>query len=117
MSIERRYSVRHPVDLPVHIRYRRRRFSYAQARNLSEQGMYLEVRALTLPTGTLVELEMDCLDKEWLIPAVVVHHQAGGIGVIFREPQPELYEGLAEAFRPRWPSYRNLNAPGQSSIR
>ncbi|MBK1701651.1 PilZ domain-containing protein [Thiococcus pfennigii] len=97
MSVERRYSKRYAIDLQVQIRYRRRRFSHAWARNLSEQGMYLDVRAVTLPTGTLVELELQCLGREWLIPAIVIHHQGGGIGVMFRDPQDELYRGLIGA--------------------
>lgn len=98
MSVERRYSKRYPIDLQVHILYRRRRFSNARAWNLSEQGMYLDVQAVTLPTGTLVELEFHCLGREWLIPAIVVHHQgSGGIGVMFRDPQRELYRALIGA--------------------
>lgn len=103
MTVERRYSTRYAVDLQVHIVYRRRRFFNARARNLSEQGMYLDVRAITLPTGTLIELELDCLGQAWRIPAVVVHHQARGVGVMFRDPQPELYRGLIDGSTARRP--------------
>ncbi|AGA89471.1 PilZ domain-containing protein [Thioflavicoccus mobilis 8321] len=117
MSVERRYSTRFPVDLRVHILYRRRRFSYARARNLSEQGMYLDVQAVTLPSGTLVDLELQCLGKIWLIPAIVVHHQGGGIGVMFRDPQPELYRGLLENHRVTFPPHRpTAPARKQSSL-
>jgi hypothetical protein len=109
MTVERRYSTRYPVDFQVHILYRRRRFSYSKARNLSEQGMYLDIRAVRLPTGTLVELELHCLGKEWLIPAVVVHHHGGGVGVMFRDPQPELYRGVIE--------HRQLQMPPRSRAR
>ncbi|MCU0834875.1 MAG: PilZ domain-containing protein [Chromatiaceae bacterium] len=94
MSVERRYSARYPVDLPVDIRYRKRRFYSARACNLSTDGMYLQVQALTLPTGTLVELELVCEGSGWLVPAVVVHHDASGVGVMFRDPQPELFQAL-----------------------
>jgi hypothetical protein len=80
----------------VQIGYRKRRFYGAQARNLSVQGMYLTVRNVTLPVGTPVELEMECLGKEWLVEAVVVHGTRSGVGVMFREPQPELYQGLIQ---------------------
>ncbi|MEY6433156.1 PilZ domain-containing protein [Thioalkalicoccus limnaeus] len=96
MSVERRYSTRHPVDFLVYIRYRRRRFSEAAARNLSVQGLYLDVRALTVPTGTFVELEFDCLGREWLLPALVIHRESNGIGIMFCDPQPELYRGVIE---------------------
>ncbi len=94
MTAERRYSARHPIDLKVQILYHGRRFLGAQGRNLSNQGMYLEVRNVTLPTGTLIELELECLGREWLVEAVVAHRCRTGVGVMFREPQPDLYQGL-----------------------
>jgi hypothetical protein len=94
MSVERRYSLRHQIDCSVYIRYRRRRFCRARGRNLCAEGMFLEVQSLTLPTGTLVELELDFEGADWLVPAIVVHHQAGGVGVMFREPRPELCRSL-----------------------
>lgn len=91
MSVERRYSARFPIDLQVQIRYRKRRFYSAHACNLSTDGMYLQVQSLTLPTGTLVELELECEGRNWLVPAVVVHHNGAGVGVMYRDPQPELF--------------------------
>lgn len=97
MSIERRYCARHPLSLPVQVLYGRRRFCSARARTLSLQGMSLTLRNLTLPPGTLVELELDGLGRGWLVEAVVVHSAGAEVGVMFREPQPELYQGLLEA--------------------
>ncbi len=94
MKAERRYSARYPIDIKVQILYHGRRFFAAQGRNLSHLGIYLDVRNVTLPTGTQVELEMECLGKEWLLEAVVVHRNRLGVGVMFREPQPELCQGL-----------------------
>jgi len=82
------------MNARVQIRYRQRRFSCAQALNLSTDGMYLKVQNVTLPTGTLVELELDTQGKSWLIPAVVVHHHGDGIGVMFRDAQPRLFDEL-----------------------
>lgn len=96
MTVELRYCARHPIDLRVHIRYRRRRFFCARACDLSDDGMFLEVQNLTLPRGTLIELELCALGRDWLIPAIVVHHRGSGIGVMFREPQPALYRGLTQ---------------------
>jgi hypothetical protein len=94
MTVERRYSGRHPVDIRVQIRYRKRRFSCAQALNLSTDGMYVKVQNVTLPTGTLVELELDTRENSWLIRAIVVHRQDAGIGLMFRDPQPRLFDEL-----------------------
>jgi hypothetical protein len=97
MSEERRYAARHRLQLPVYIRYGRRPFLGACARDLSVGGMFLSVHSLTLPAGTPIELELACLGRDWLIPAVVVHGDNTGIGVMFREPQTELFRGLMQA--------------------
>ncbi|MBK1644391.1 pilus assembly protein PilZ [Thiocapsa imhoffii] len=105
MTVERRYGAREPIDLAVQIRYRKRRFITARGCNLSDQGLFLEVRNLTLPTGTLIELEFDCLGQEWRIPALVVHHQVRGVGVMFKDKQPQLFSGLSRP--PSRPHPRN----------
>jgi hypothetical protein len=97
MTVERRYSARHSVSLPVYIRYRKRRFLTARARDLSVGGMFLAVQSLTLPTGTPIELEFRGLGRSWLLPAIVIHGDNSGIGVVFRDPQPELFRGLTQA--------------------
>ena len=96
MFTERRLSARHPLALPVQILYGKRRFSRARSRNLSLQGMYLEVRNVILPPGTPLELELDCLGRQWHLEAVVVHRDEAGVGLMFREPQREIYEGLIQ---------------------
>jgi hypothetical protein len=117
MTVERRYSARHPIDLQVYIRYRKRRFIGARACNLSNQGMFLEVRNLTLPHGTLIELELDCLGKDWLIPSIVVHRRGSGIGIMFQEPQPDLYRGLTQAPAMRQPPRRTGDTPTRETNR
>ena len=57
MTTKRKSSVQHPVSFSVDIRYGKRYFFSAKARNLSAEGMFLETTAVTLPPGTLVELE------------------------------------------------------------
>jgi hypothetical protein len=107
---ERRYCARHRLELPVYIRYRKRRFLGAQARNISVDGMYLAVKSLTLPTGTPVELEFNHLGKKLLIPALVIHGNSGGIGVMFREPQVALFEEILQGM-----SAAGLERPPQPS--
>ena len=109
MNLEGRYSARLPVDLRVHIRYRKRRLRSAHLRNLSTDGMILDVQSVTLPTGTLVELEleMDSGSKDLRIPAMVVHHDGLGIGVMFRYSQPELFEALSIINRIPFPEARS----------
>jgi hypothetical protein len=96
MSEERRYLARHRLELPVYIRYHKRPFLTATARNVSAGGMFLSVKALTLPTGTPIELELRCLGKRWLLPAIVIHGNNSGIGVMFKSPQAELFHDLTQ---------------------
>jgi len=100
MMAEHRYSAKHPIDIKVQILYHGRRFFAARGRSLTNQGMYLDVRNLTLPVGTQVELEMECLGRQWRLEAVVVHRSPAGVGVKFREAQPELGQGWAQEPEP-----------------
>jgi len=103
MNIEHRYRTRFASDIEVQIQYRNRRFRSARGRNLSDQGMYLEVSNLTLPTGTLVVLEVRDTDREWRLPAVVVHQDSTGIGVMFRDSHPEFLQSNTESLLPSMP--------------
>ena len=97
MQVERHCAVRHRMDLPVYIRYRRRRFHAARARELSSVGMTLAVQSLTLPNGTPIELEFRGPGRSWLIAAAVTYSDNSGIGCIFRDPQPALVRDLTES--------------------
>ena len=110
MNVERRCSVRHPIELRVQIRYRRRRLHCALARNLSTTGMYLDVPSVTLPNGTPVELELDEEGMELRIAAMVVHHNGSGIGVMFRGPLPELLADLSRLSHTHCPEARSRSA-------
>ncbi|WP_462319914.1 PilZ domain-containing protein [Halochromatium sp.] len=91
---EQRYCARHRVELPVYIRYHKRPFLTARARSISAGGMFLSVKALTLPTGTPIELELRASGKRWLLPAIVIHGDNSGIGVMFQTAQPALFQEL-----------------------
>jgi hypothetical protein len=93
---ERRSGVRRPIDLAVYIRYRKRRFLCAQARNITAGGMFLEIQSLTLPIGTPVELEFREFGRGWLIPGTVTQGNSQGIGVMFRDAQPDLFRQLTQ---------------------
>lgn len=95
MLSERRCCERHPIGVQVQIRYGRRRFYGAYGRNLSIAGIWVEVHALTLPVGTLVELEFEVQGQPCLVSARVVHYDATGIGMVFAKPQPGLVADLA----------------------
>jgi hypothetical protein len=90
-------TARYRAGFQVHIRYGRRRLHSAFGRDPSVDGLYLELRAVTLPEGTPVDLEIEALGRHWLIPSVVTHRDQDGIGVSFIEPQPGLVAELAQA--------------------
>ena len=94
MSVERRYYKRYPMAGDVYIRYRKQRAFPAKAVNCSMQGMYLKTESLTLLTGALVELEIFRDGRLWEVVGIVSHTQSDGIGVMFWQPQPELYESV-----------------------
>jgi hypothetical protein len=91
MTLERRRSARQPVDFEVVMRYRQRRFPPARARDLSPEGIYVQTSKLTLPTGTLIEIELDRWGRQWLIPATVVYGDTNGFRLMFHASQSELY--------------------------
>ena len=100
MRTERRTAARRLIDLPVYIRYRKRRFLAAQARNIAVGGMFLDVQSLTLPVGTPVELEFRQVGHGWLIPGIVIRGNSQGIGVMFRDAQPDLLRELTQLGAP-----------------
>lgn len=83
-----------PQTLQVQIRYRNRRFPAATGRYISAEAMFIDLRNLTLPPGTFIELEFRLAERDWRIPAVVSHSQNGGIGVMFHEMQHQLLSAL-----------------------
>lgn len=97
MTAERRHCPRHPLSLHVQVLYGKRRFCSARVRSLTPQGMSLTLRNLTLPPGTLVELGLEGLGREWLVEALVVRSTGSDVGLVFREPQPDLYQTLLKA--------------------
>lgn len=93
--------------LTVQIRYRKRRFLDAIGTRLSAHGISLEVRSLTLPVGTQLDLEIRTPGIDWLVPATVIKQRPAGIDVRFRDPQPLLAReaarqgGLGDQPKPR----------------
>jgi hypothetical protein len=113
MTLERRRSGRYPVEFEIVMRYRQRRFPVAQARDLSPEGIYVRTSNLILPTGTLIELELDRWGRLWLIPAIVVHRDTSGVRLMFRTPQPELFRYETAAWAATRPP---VPGPGAAAI-
>jgi hypothetical protein len=113
MSVERRYSKRLPVGFEVSLGYRGRRLPAATARNLGVDGAFVSLEGIiTLPTGTLVQLELHRHGRDWHLPAIVVHAGSDGIGLMFREPQPVLYRAELDSPATRRPALVTRPANG-----
>ena len=89
MSIERRHQKRIEYRFDVNIAYRRRSF-HGVVKNLTRDGVFIETRLLTIPSGNMIELEFSLGDDKWQISGLIVHTTQSGMGVVFRVPQPEL---------------------------
>ena len=91
MSVEKRYSKRYPLACDVYIRYRKQRAFPAKAQDCSLYGMSLKTENLTLMSGAMVELDIYFNDRKWEIVGLVTNTRKNGLGVMFWDPQPELY--------------------------
>jgi len=107
MAIEKRYENRIPVSGDVYIRYRRGRVFQAKAVDCSANGMCLSTRNLSLPKGSLVELEIVIDGNSWHAKGVVVHAEIECLGIMFTKPQPVLYDvALLRSRMPQAPDGR-----------
>ena len=91
MAIEKRHHQRVDLEFNAQLVYRRRGFP-VRVKNLSTEGIFMETGALTIPTGTLVDMEFGLADHSWQISGLVVHRCPEGVGVMFRMDQPELLD-------------------------
>ncbi|MGD8587855.1 MAG: PilZ domain-containing protein [Chromatiales bacterium] len=91
MSVEKRYSKRYSMQGDVYIRYRKQRAFPAKAVDCSLYGMSLKTENLTLISGAMVELDIYFQERKWEIVGLVTHTKKNGLGVMFWDPQPELY--------------------------
>lgn len=63
----------------------------ATVRNMGRDGAYVETRGPVLSRGTAVDLElrlrMPGTEKRYRLPAMVMHHDTDGMGLLFRHLQ------------------------------
>lgn len=100
MAMEHRCGTRAAADFEVEVRLRRHRYFPAQARNVCASGMFLALQGATIPPYTLTELSFSIGETPFNLEAMVVHQQPGGIGVLFRDPQPSLYQAANTGAQP-----------------
>ena len=64
------------------------------ARNISTEGMLLQLDAALLRPSPNIRLSCRLNHKRWLIPATVIHATASGLGVKFNQPQTGLMRAI-----------------------
>jgi len=111
MTIDHRHGTRQPLDmdldLGVWIQHCDGYFARVKASNISCDGIYVRGSNLILSAGSLVALEIKALRQNWRITGCVVHQTGEGLGILFRDPQPELFDLLTN-------TPPSLSTPGQS---
>ena len=85
--------------------------------------MFLTTEAMTIPTGTFIELEFALDDVRWQIDGLVVRQDEEGIGAIFKMPQPELFTNAtnrkpASRYKPprKVPAAVEISSAAQSKV-
>lgn len=95
--MEHRYSERIDLPLPVEVNYKDHPPMDAQVQNLSREGMFIQSHSQALTPGSLVYLTFHLPSSAataFRIPAMVVHRQQTGIGVMFQTIPDQLEEAL-----------------------
>ena len=86
--MERRLLERSKVSTTVYLSAPGGRFQRCRARNLSAMGVFLEIEALGLPAGTVVNLvfavKLDDVVRLHRRKAVVAHVNEGGAGLMMQ---------------------------------
>ncbi|WP_052761181.1 hypothetical protein [Sedimenticola thiotaurini] len=96
---------------PAQIGYHGRTFS-ATLGSLTTDGALLETHALTLPVGMEVDLSLTLGRTSWQIKAVITHTTPHEIGVLFRQPQQQLYDAAHDQLPLSFqPTRRHAPAP------
>lgn len=93
MTVQKRYQRRLPLNRVIGLIYNKRSLS-GYAKDLSAEGMGLQVEALNIPKGMLLEVDLHIDETHWQIPAVVVHSTTTRLGVMFLTRQDLLYTSL-----------------------
>ncbi len=92
---EQRSKHRNPVSFSIGLSGEGRDPIYCKALNLSIAGMLLDYDGTGLTIGSHIDI-VACV-SEWKqeIPATVIHSNSNCTGIMFQEPQPDLYRAVA----------------------
>jgi len=90
---------------------------HCKALNLSISGMLLEYDGVNLPIGSDIDIIAHLNEWKAEIPAIVIHSNSSCTGVMFQNPQPDLYRVVTGTMRhtrlsinSRTPISNNINS-------
>jgi hypothetical protein len=88
MGIEHRWSSRKEINLHVNLYYPPIGMVNAKTRNISLEGMFVDLKGVRIPTQARLEIcftaETRGRPVEHRLPAYVVHENDGGIGLMLQ---------------------------------
>jgi len=96
MPSDTRSNCRRIVSFSVRLKHRGGQAVECRARNLSVEGMLLEMGEVMLSIGDQVDLSITLKEGVFSVPAVVLHSNSDCTGVMFCRPQPGLYRIIAQ---------------------
>ncbi len=91
--MEHRYQKRTPLSLDVTVLVGDGFKVCGRSRDISIEGMFVELVGQSIPTNTVVDIECAYLG---CLPGLVVHTEGRGIGVMFRSTDGDEIERIAQ---------------------
>ncbi|RLJ18893.1 hypothetical protein DJ030_10965 [bacterium endosymbiont of Escarpia laminata] len=91
MQKKTRGTERHVAAFQVELRYKTGGCIPALIKNISPEGVHMEIKAATEGIGAELDLAFTLEGENWRVPAVVIHSNPTGMGVMFRSPEHRLF--------------------------
>jgi len=99
MAPEQRTKHRNFASFSIQLRGENGESNHCKALNLSVAGMLLEYNGASLAIGSSVDIFVSLNEWQSEIPAIVIHSNSSCTGIMFREPQPDLYRTVTGSMR------------------
>jgi hypothetical protein len=88
MAVEHRWSNRKEVTLDIHLYYPPVGMVIGKTRNISLEGMFVELKGITIPPLVRLEVSFSTAANgrqiEHRLPAQVIHSSEGGVGLMLQ---------------------------------
>jgi len=97
--LDHRLSSRIPVTIPTRLYHQNDKSRYATITDLSQEGAYTSLDdAKQLPVDDIVKIKFSLTENkkthQLMLPAIIIHHENKGLGVMFMNEDQEFYQIL-----------------------